>query len=325
MIKLDALGSADAPAALDLQAIEEPRRAEIWARTAGAFFPGLSVCDLRASPSVGSMRGRKFGSGQLWTILSPPVRVSYVPTSSSHGLAQTFSLMLQLQGSTLAAQDRRSCLLRPRDVCMIDGRAPFELEVHDGISHLMFVQIPRHMAVGRYPYLEKQTAAALDRAEPGTQLLSNVLSNLLEAAPFLEEEQCAAALVSIAQLLGVPKVPMLRECEEIEKRVHAALAFIDSELADPGLTASRVAQAQGISRRRLDEILLRTLGTSVTAQIWNRRLAQAASDLLDPRQASKSITQIAFGVGFADTAHFTRAFKRRYHCTPREWRSRAVQ
>ena len=37
------------------------------------------------------------------------------------------------------------------------------------------------------------------------------------------------------------------------------------------------------------------LGTSLTAQIWSRRLAQAANDLADPRFAAKTVTQIAFG------------------------------
>jgi AraC-like DNA-binding protein len=68
--------------------------------------------------------------------------------------------------------------------------------------------------------------------------------------------------------------------------------------------------------------LLGSLGTSLTAQIWMRRLTQAASDLLDPRFATKTVTQIAFGVGFEDAAHFARAFRRRYHCTPSEWRQR---
>jgi len=101
------------------------------------------------------------------------------------------------------------------------------------------------------------------------------------------------------------------------------MAFIDAELSDPSLPASRVVQLEGISRRRLYEILLKTVGVSVTGQIWVRRLQQAAMDLRDPRYASRTVTQIAFGVGFEDTAHFTRAFKRRYHCTPREWRNRA--
>ncbi len=58
--------------------------------------------------------------------------------------------------------------------------------------------------------------------------------------------------------------------------------------------------------------MLSTLGTSVSAQIWLRRLNQAASDLRDARLANRSVTQIAYSVGFTSAAHFTRTFKRHY-------------
>ena len=137
----------------------------------------------------------------------------------------------------------------------------------------------------------------------------------------LEPEQRTAALASVVQILGVPRLPGGDSlASRNTERIAATLAFIDAELADPTLSAQRVADAQGLSRRRLDQILA-TLGTSLSAQIWARRLAQAASDLIDPRFSDRTVTQIAFGVGFEDAAHFTRAFKRRYEVTPREWRA----
>ena len=70
------------------------------------------------------------------------------------------------------------------------------------------------------------------------------------------------------------------------------------------------------------EICRYAMGTSVTAQIWIRRLTQAATQLADPRYRERTVSEIAFEAGFEDAAHFTRAFKRRYQCTPREWRNR---
>ncbi len=63
------------------------------------------------------------------------------------------------------------------------------------------------------------------------------------------------------------------------------------------------------------------LGTSVTARIWNRRLEQAAADLVDPQRRALTVFQIAFGVGFEDAAHFSRAFKTRFGSSPRDWRA----
>ncbi len=126
-----------------------------------------------------------------------------------------------------------------------------------------------------------------------------------------------------ACLLGVPKPPQSDANLELNWRVRAALALTSMpSCRTRPLNATRVATAQGISRRRLDEILLQTVGLSLNAQIWTRRLAQAATDLRDPRHGSRTVTDIAFAAGFVDAAHFARSFKRRYLCSPRDWRSR---
>jgi AraC family transcriptional activator of tynA and feaB len=258
------------------------------------------------------------GPGHLWTVLSPPVRVTYLPRRDAPPM---FSVMLQLDGATAAAQCGRECTLTPGDFCVLDGLAPFDLEAAGPSSRMAIMQMPRHAVLSRRDGLARRTAQVFDTHEPGAVFLRNVLTILIEAAPLLEAEQRTAALASVVQMLSVPRLPggdtlASRNAE----RIAATLAFIDAELADPTLTAQRVATAQGLSRRRLDQILA-TLGTSLSAQIWARRLAQAASDLLDARFSDRTVTQIAFGVGFEDAAHFTRAFKRRYECTPREWRN----
>jgi AraC family transcriptional regulator, positive regulator of tynA and feaB len=309
------------PSSLDLQRVDEAQRALTWARSASAFFPGLSVRDLRANPARGSICGTSLGAGQVWTILSPPVQVSYRPRGPLDPAAEMFSVMLQLQGSTSAMQGGQSCRLRPRDLCLIDGYAPFELEVREEFSRLMFLRVPRAMVLSRHPYLERQTARTFDPDEAGTRLLRAVLHGLLDAAPFLQDEQGAVALAGAVQLLGASQPPGGFRSAASNWRVRAALALIEADLSDPSLTANRVARAQKISRRRLDEILLETVGLSLSAHIWQRRLAQAASDLRDSRLAGRTVTQIAFGMGFTNTAHFTRAFKRRYGCSPRDWRA----
>jgi AraC-like DNA-binding protein len=305
---------------VDLANVARSERAAFWARSAGTFFPGLSVMSGPTDPAAGRMQGLPLGPGHLWTILSPPVRVSYTP-ATRQGVEPMFSVMVQLEGTTAAQQCGRACELAPGECCVIDSRVAFELTVNCPMSRLVFLQMPRQAVLSRKPGLESHTAQAFDSAEPGAALLRSVLQNLIDAAPYLDAEQRAAAFASVVQMLGVPKLPggeafLGRDAE----RIALTLAYIDAGLADPTLTAQRVAMAQRLSRRRLDQIMA-TLGTSLTAQIWARRLAQAASDLRDPRFATKTVTQIAFGVGFEDAAHFTRAFKRRYECTPREWRN----
>jgi AraC-like DNA-binding protein len=305
---------------LDLHGIVHTQRERLWRQSAQHFFPGLSVRDMPDTPAHGSIQGLAIGPGELWNILSPPAQVTYKPRGRTDEDAQWLSVALQLQGSTSACQDGRVCVLEPEDVCVIDGQQPFELEVAGGFSRLMFLRVPRALALGRHPYLERHTAQAFDRADAGSQLLRTMLLGLLESGPLLREEQGTVAITGAVQLLGLPRFSRDIGTHDLAWRARNALAFIDAQLPDPSLTATRVADAQGISRRRLDQIALSTLGTSISVQIWLRRLDQAAADLRDPRLEHRSITQIAYGVGFSSTSHFTRAFKRQYGCTPVQWR-----
>jgi AraC-like DNA-binding protein len=87
-------------------------------------------------------------------------------------------------------------------------------------------------------------------------------------------------------------------------------------LTDPQLDAASIAERQHISRRRLDEIFLAELQQTVAARIRVRRLERAAATLSD----EESIISVAYKVGFEDAANFTRAFKRHFGVTPREYR-----
>lgn len=306
---------------LDLRSVEQQRRALVWRQAARALFPGLKVEALRSDPACGSIHGRQFGRGQIWSILSPPLRVDYEPVFGAGRDHTCLSVMLQLQGATSVTQHSQASLLKSDDLCLLDEAVPFNLEVTEAASQVMFLRIPRDLVLSRYPYLEHRTAQAFERDEPGTAILRSYLLGLFDCAGLLENERCSTALVSAAMLLGVPKPPSSELADDLHWRARSALSCIDANLADPMLNASRVAAEQKISRRRLDEILLKTLGTSLSAQIWSRRLAQAASDLRDPSQAARTATNIAFSAGFTNAAHFTRSFKRRFGCGPREWRS----
>ena len=54
--------------------------------------------------------------------------------------------------------------------------------------------------------------------------------------------------------------------------------------------------------------------------VLSARLARAHRMLGDPRYAGRSITSIAFDVGFGDLSYFDRSFRRRYGATPRDVR-----
>jgi transcriptional regulator GlxA family with amidase domain len=155
--------------------------------------------------------------------------------------------------------------------------------------------------------------------QPGVVLLHNLLASTMAVGDRLEERERHVALASAIELLALPVVGA-RSGDAHVLRVERTVSLIDERLADPSLSADMLAREQGISRRRLDELFVKVLGTSVAACIAQRRLGRAADLLRDPACDGLSVASVALHVGFQDASHFARAFKNRFGASPRRWR-----
>ena len=80
-----------------------------------------------------------------------------------------------------------------------------------------------------------------------------------------------------------------------------------------------VAAALGYSRSHLTNLVRVATGKPLNAWIIERRITAAQQQLADPYE---TVAEVAAAVGFGDTAHFCRKFKRVVGMTPSEWRRR---
>ena len=80
-----------------------------------------------------------------------------------------------------------------------------------------------------------------------------------------------------------------------------------------------VSNGCDVSQRYLS-LLLQGTGQTFSELVWSKRLEMARDWLArsDPRDIA--ISEIAYGVGFKSTAHFSRKFKRVYGINPRDFR-----
>jgi AraC-like DNA-binding protein len=106
-------------------------------------------------------------------------------------------------------------------------------------------------------------------------------------------------------------------CAQLRPRVEY---FIETNLQDPALCPAGIAAAASISVRHLHR-LFAPKGCTVAEWIRERRLERCRTDLSDPHLRERKITDIAFGWGFSDSAHFSHCFKQEFGVSPREFRS----
>lgn len=96
-------------------------------------------------------------------------------------------------------------------------------------------------------------------------------------------------------------------------------AHVAAHVRDARLCVDDIAAAMNCSRRHLynafaDEPL------TLAAWIQQLRLELCMRELRDPRHAGRTITDIAFGCGFSNSAHFSRAFRGYAGMAPSEFR-----
>lgn len=86
------------------------------------------------------------------------------------------------------------------------------------------------------------------------------------------------------------------------------------------MTVGSIAKALSISPAHLYR-LFQNEPQSLGKLMWQWRLEGCQHDLVDPRQAERSVSDIAYSWGFSDVAHFSRVFRERSGMSPRDWRA----
>ena len=98
-------------------------------------------------------------------------------------------------------------------------------------------------------------------------------------------------------------------------------ATVQSHLSDTNLGVEDVARYLGLTRMQLYRKVKAVLGTGVTEFIQSQRLDKAGELLLDD---SRSITDVAYELGFSTPSYFSSSFRARYQLSPSEYRARHV-
>ncbi|MFD7914320.1 helix-turn-helix domain-containing protein [Streptomyces sp. NPDC059752] len=95
--------------------------------------------------------------------------------------------------------------------------------------------------------------------------------------------------------------------------------YTNQRLGDPALRPETIAAAHFISVRLLHK-LFEQEGTTLGRWLLRRRLHECRRELGRAGIAPAKVAAVARRWGFANTAHFSRAFRRAYGISPRDWR-----
>lgn len=228
-----------------------------------------------------------------------------------------------LDGHGWIAQDGRNARLAPGDIVLYDTARPYTLSFDDRFASvvLMFPQEMLRIPGGQ---LAELTAVRL-APDGGLGAMAAAFFARLVAQPVrvtgggaLWVAQSAVDLITalVTQELGANA----SRADPRRDRLRRVMSFIDTRLGDPGLDPQGIAAAHFISTRHLHG-LFHDEGLTVSGWIRARRLQRCRRDLADPGLRGLNVSEIALRWGFANPAHFSRAFKERFGVSPSAFRA----
>ncbi|NVJ68737.1 MAG: helix-turn-helix domain-containing protein, partial [Alphaproteobacteria bacterium] len=148
-----------------------------------------------------------------------------------------------------------------------------------------------------------------------TRLLQLQISELLTASSVLSSEEAQALLSPTLTLLKAVCSLARKASQPVENLALARFkAFIKENLSDADLSIEMISDRLGMSRATLYRVA-EPLG-GVRKYIRTQRLKLAHAKLLAGEESARSITNLAFDLGFGTETAFRRAFKEAFGMPP---------
>ncbi len=246
------------------------------------------------------------------------------PADAADRDSRQIKVIWQLAGRSRVHQGRNCATLDAGHWTICDTGRDYVLDFEHS-ARCMLILVPRAQCTGWLTALDTLAALALPASGPA-QMAQNLLSLLLRGAAVLDGRSERALHESVVALIeqGLST--------ELEKRGRPALTrrstdlarvqtYVLDHIADKRLSVERIAAAFGMSRRSLYN-LFASLGVTPHAFIQQARLNLAGAMLSDHAARDIPVLRIAEQCGFADAAHFSRAFHAHYGASPNAWRGR---
>jgi AraC-like DNA-binding protein len=306
--------------------------AAVAARQRTAFWTDL-VCDtyvqLECDPNSGraaidgEIVADELATLQLSRVTSTAQLVKRTPALIARASEDHFLVSIQTRGRGVISQDGRHAVLGPGDFALYDSTRPYQLTFDDDFQQYV-LKLPGPTLRTALRETEKLTATTVRGDRGAGHLMIGMIRTLAADIDALAPESAAAVADSVSQILvaGLAALPAAKRAPVSQLTAYhreQVKALIRAHLADPELSVTQIAQALRLSPSTLHRAWAGE-PCSLSDYIWSQRLDAARRALCDPACAARTVSEIAFSLGFNDAAHFSRAFRARFGCSPRDVR-----
>ena len=231
----------------------------------------------------------------IQSLLSPHYRVETAPNGA--------------EGFEKALEEKPDLIISDVMMPKVDG---FEfckkIKEHQGLATVPFILLTAKSA-GQFKLMGAKHGADIYISKPFDPyfLLQNV-NNLLTRQEKLQKQYSKKIMLESSEIEITP-------VEEVF--VKNVISIIEKNLLNPVFSSETLASELKISSSSLYRKLKSATGSSTAELIRTIRIKRAAQFLADKQ---RTITEIAYDIGFNDLKHFRTVFQKHFGCSPSEFR-----
>ncbi|MGV9858620.1 AraC-like ligand-binding domain-containing protein [Gordonia sp. NPDC003425] len=291
------------------------------------FFP-LRVDAAESSRFSWRLHTGFIGSLQVTRADADPELVVRTPRLAASDDNDHYLIALQIRGSCRFRQDGRDVEITPGDFTIYDCTRPFDVQ-WNGRHRTIVAMFDRSSLELRPDEVSRVTSTPVSGAAGTPALVRSMLGQLSrdpEAYQGLSANRVASTFLDLVSAVYSDR--MESETAHSDAAARTLLirvkAYIEDHLYDPELSVESIAAAHYVSVRYLHRLFE---GEQMTTARWIRhlRLEQCRRDLVDPLQATRSVSEIAARNGILNASHFSQMFRSEYGESPKDHRRRALE
>jgi len=240
----------------------------------------------------------------------------------SSGSDELVKILWQIAGRSRVEQGVHRSTLEAGSWTICDPGREYAIDLDKG-TNVLLILIPRTQCPGWVSAMNLLSAQALPAGGPA-HIASAALAAMLHDIALLDAGS-QATLHETVVLLVERALALALESRGLEAEPERSLqlpqvqTYILQHLSDHALTVDKLATVFGVSRRSVYNVFVPSELTP-HAFIHNARLDRACKLLGQPNGRRSPVAEVARQCGFADPAHFSRAFHMRYGVPPSAWR-----
>jgi len=307
---------------LVVEAVPSNRQRDVWCEALSSLRLESRLTEGMPFHS-GTITARRSSTGVLTALLRSTAQV-IVCAGRPVGLGeqQTLAIIFHAQGRGRVNTGMWFGEFADGDVTVCDMQSAWRMELRNDFEVLL-LELPRERIYARLGLNRARLPAVLG-ATLAAAAIRPVMRTLAGNLEVMGQGDLTSIEIAVTELVAGALFAETKADHDAVSQVQGALmrrvhAAIEARLSDPDLSIVEIARAESVSPRYLQQLFERQ-NTTFTSYIKARRLERCRIDLIDPKHAGQSVTDIAFRWGFRDGATFSRSFKSAFGISPREAR-----